>query len=79
MAFKKRFPIQIELRESKRGFAEIPFHIAEEAYKEYADRYGTSQSLERLGERGGFGIYELVELLYARIEKLEKEVDNGRE
>ena len=66
----ERFPIQIQLNEHQRGYAEIPMRIALEAYKEYAARYGTSQSLERLGERGGFGIYELAQLLYERIERM---------
>ena len=33
----------------------IPWWLAEEAYKFYAEIYGTGQSLERLAERGGFG------------------------
>lgn len=67
----KKFPIQVQSQECRQGSAEVPLHIAEEAYKEYAARYGTSQSLERLGERGGFGIFELAELLYDRIKRLE--------
>ncbi len=35
----------------------------EEAYREYARRYGTSQSAERLAERAGFGWFELCEFL----------------
>ena len=41
----------------------IPWWLAEEAYAYYASRYGTSQSLERLAERGGFGREELLMLL----------------
>lgn len=41
----------------------IPWWLAEEAYKAYAKRYGTGQSLERLCQRGGFGREELVALL----------------
>ena len=41
----------------------IPWWLAEVAYKEYAKRYGTQQSLERLNERGGFGRQELLDLL----------------
>jgi hypothetical protein len=37
----------------------IPWPVAEVAYREYARRYGTYQSLERLAERGGFGISEM--------------------
>lgn len=49
----------------------IPMKIAEEAYKEYAAQFGTSQSLARLNERGGFGAEELAILLYERIKRLE--------
>ena len=34
-----------------------------EAYTEYAKRHGTSQTAERIAERGGFGYSELVKLL----------------
>ena len=33
--------------------------VAERAYEVYAARYGRSQSLDRLCERGGFGTGEL--------------------
>ncbi len=51
---------------------EVPLVIAEEAYKEYAARYGTSQSLDRLCERGGFGASELAILLFWRVRRLEE-------
>ncbi len=41
----------------------IPWWLAEIAYEYYSSRYGTSQSLERLAERGGFGRAELLNLL----------------
>ncbi len=48
---RKRFPIQ--------GFAlGVPWDAAEQAYTTYSERYGKEQSLERLAERGGFGLYE---------------------
>lgn len=37
----------------------IPWWVAEQAYIVYASKYGDSQSLERLAERGGFGIEEM--------------------
>lgn len=37
----------------------IPWWLAEEAYAVYSGRYGTSQSLERLAERGGFSAGEM--------------------
>jgi hypothetical protein len=53
------------------GGRSIPKVIAEEGYKEYAAQYGTSQSFERLHERGGFGAEELCILLYERIKRIE--------
>lgn len=41
----------------------IPWWLAEIAYEYYAECYGKNQSLERIGERGGFGREELVSLL----------------
>lgn len=43
--------------------APIPWSLAERAYAVYASRYGRAQSLERLAERGGFGINELDDLV----------------
>lgn len=45
------------------GGGSIPWSVAEDAYVAYAARYGDSQSLERLAERGGFGLGELDELV----------------
>lgn len=53
------FPVH-ELGEPH-GF--IPWWLAEIAYKAYAKEFGTSQTLERLAERGGFGRKELMYLL----------------
>lgn len=36
----------------------IPWYIAERAYATYVQFYGTDQSMERLAERGGFGLQE---------------------
>ncbi len=41
----------------------IPWWLAEEAYRIYSAKFGTSQSLERLAERGGFDRTELIWLL----------------
>ena len=47
----KRFPIQ--------GFPlGVPWEAAERAYETYVARCGRAQSLQRLAERGGFGLYE---------------------
>lgn len=52
-----RFPIQ--------KFGTVPWYVAERAYEKYAAQYGTRQSLERLAERGGFGISEMDDLFPA--------------
>ena len=59
------FPIQGEgLQRKPKPYypkaSKIPWWLAEIAYKYYSARYGTSQSLELLGQRGGFGRYELM-------------------
>lgn len=61
------FPIQKELGHLKDPWngqaCTIPWWLAQEAYAWYAHMYGTSQSLERIAERGGFGRAELIMLL----------------
>lgn len=47
---KPPFPIQ--------GGDAIPWAAAEQAYREYVKHGGAGQSLERLAERGGFGLQE---------------------
>ena len=53
----KKFPV----RKKPYGGATIyiPWEVAEKAYAEYASRFGNSQSLERLAERGGFCVEEM--------------------
>jgi len=48
----------------------VPLRVAEEAYKEYVAMFGRYQTLERLGERGGFGSAEIANLLFYRIQRL---------
>lgn len=60
----------IQPTRSYNGGDQIPYPVAEEAYKEYAAQYGTSQTLERLNERGGFAWAELAHLLYERCLRL---------
>lgn len=52
--FYKRFPLQ--------GGLTISWEAAERAYAAYVKLYGSSQSLERLAERGGFGVIEFAVL-----------------
>lgn len=54
------FPLQ---RIGTPGPAWIPWAVAEMAYQSYAAKFGTSQSLERLAERGGFSWSEMDLLL----------------
>jgi hypothetical protein len=54
---ESRFPMQ--------GGPTIDMQTAREVYRVYACLCGTSQSLERLGERGGFGWAE-VEMLFKK-------------
>ena len=56
MSDERRFPIQ--------GGLTVSWSAAERAYHDYARRYGRGQSLERLAERGGFGLREFA-MLYA--------------
>jgi dihydroorotate dehydrogenase len=47
---RKKFPIQ--------GGWCVPWVAAQRAYQTYARLFGDAQSLERLAERGGFGLLE---------------------
>lgn len=57
---KKWFPVQ--------GLSHVPhgvrfrisWEIAEKAYEYYSEKFGKGQSLERLAERGGFDISEII-------------------
>ncbi len=39
----------------------IPWSVAEQAFLGYVKKYGQGQTLERIAERGGFGVEELDE------------------
>jgi hypothetical protein len=67
---ERMFPIQAQCTYTGK-MVSIPWAWAEEGYKEYAAEFGTSQSLERMAERHGFGAYEFIELLIKRIRKLQ--------
>jgi hypothetical protein len=73
---QKNFPIQQQYskmgddghsRRDPKPPTIIPYWLAEEAYKYYSEKFGTSQSLDRLAERGGFGRSELLMLLRKQI------------
>jgi hypothetical protein len=68
----RTFPIQ-----DTRGKDSVPIEWAEEAYKEYATQFGTSQSLEDLGSRGGFGATEIAMLLFQRIKRIQSSASHG--
>lgn len=63
-------PCQNELGSSR---PTIPRAWAEEAHREYAEQYGTVQSLERLEERGGFGLCEIISLLMDALNRARQE------
>lgn len=67
MSDERRFPIQ--------GGLTVSWPAAERAYATYSKLYGTSQSLERLAERGGFGMLEFAGL-YGRYDP--RRVDDRR-
>jgi len=62
------FPIQSGWQSSSefkhiKDRSTIPWWLAEIAYEFYASRYGRTQTLERLAQRGGFCPDELVGLI----------------
>lgn len=54
----KRFPLQAS-KDVTPGPKDCAWSIAEKAYANYVKRFGSSQSLERLAERGGFSWWEM--------------------
>jgi hypothetical protein len=60
-------PRMFQLQPANRGYPRaaaplsVPWSVADKAYGVYASRYGRSQSLERLAERGGFAVEEMDE------------------
>jgi DNA repair ATPase RecN len=61
----KMFPILRTYGRNAEGIkphpVRIPWSVAELAYSGYSAQHGTSQTLERLAERGGFGASEMDE------------------
>ena len=57
----KMFPLQTQ-RDYAPGPREIPWSVAQLAYGKYSLLYGSSQSLEELAQRGGFGWGEMDQL-----------------
>jgi hypothetical protein len=62
---ERMFPLQCEKRRTDicSGIHQVPWSVAEQAYRQYARHYGTRQSLETLSQRGGFGEIEFYDLL----------------
>jgi hypothetical protein len=56
-------PYASRAKEVKAFPLRIPWDVAELAYSVYSSRYGTSQSLSRLAERGGFHVSEMDDML----------------
>ena len=66
------FPVIVDRMARPTG-NKIPWRLAEIVYEGYSRRYGTDQSLERIAERGGFGILEIADhLLVALDANMEK-------
>lgn len=57
--------------ESSYSRAGVPEKYARSAYVEYCDQGHGGQSFERVQERGGFGVFEIMLLLCERIQRLE--------
>lgn len=55
---EKMFPLQPS-RDKRPGPLSIPWSVAEKAYGVYAGLFGRGKTLERLAERGGFGVCEM--------------------
>lgn len=70
----ERVPVQLCEVQYDRGPSTVARKYAEAAYVEYEHRYGNEQSLDRLHERGGFSVEEIMGLLCDRITRLEGEV-----
>ncbi len=60
MKNEKRFPILNKLLTKDKGIT-ISWSAAEIAFFGYEKKYGKGQSLEKIAERGGFGIEEMDE------------------
>ena len=59
----RRAPVQGDYGKTRRAPGTVTWAEHEEAYTAYAARFGTSQSAERLAERGGFGYQEMTHFL----------------
>lgn len=59
----RRAPVQGDFGEPRHASGTVAWVEHVEAYTEYAARFGTSQSAERLAQRGGFGYREITGLL----------------
>jgi hypothetical protein len=66
-----RVPIQVGVELGRDGRSTVPEPIARMAYAEYERQGHGSQSFDRLHERGGFGVVELMTLLCQRIAFIE--------
>jgi hypothetical protein len=64
---EKMFPIQSDTTRERPyetlPSSEVPWWLAKVAWAVYESKYGKSQSMERMAERGGFGRGEFLWLL----------------
>ena len=61
------------------GKPSIPWTLAEEIYKDYAEVFGGDQSLERVAERGGFGYDEIEVFMQHWHDKRKRERQRGEQ
>lgn len=59
----RRAPVQGDYSNPRRAPGTVTWTEHLEAYAGYAARFGTSQSAERLAQRGGFGYKEMTDML----------------
>jgi hypothetical protein len=62
LALGKKFPIQTQ---NPPEF--ISWDVAKVAYQDYVMRFGNSQSIETIAERGGFGVWEMINHLHSMV------------
>lgn len=85
MTIDKLFPILREYRYKGPVYpTKIPWSVADKAYSWYRDRYGNTQSLEVIADRGGFSPSEMDEQFpnwreeSSEIFQLKKQLDECR-
>jgi hypothetical protein len=66
---RERAVFEDVMRHAKLDPKGLPKAIHEAAWQGYRALYGNEQSADRMSERGGFGLYEIVSFLAVAVEK----------